>query len=533
MRKSLVLAMSVVSVSTSLLSAQTWVGPLNGSANDPTNWSGGVVPASESTVTFNNATSSAVFNGSLSVSTINFDNGTTTLDLNHYALTAGGTVNIASGTGASPQHANVLLKNGALTSGPLILGKGSYAVGELDIASGTTVQATQVRLGYQLNASGRIMLAGSGATLLATSTIEIGAMTAATGELALTDGASVQSSSAVRVGMGIGGYGSLTMRGAGTRLTATSLHFAESGTASMRIDSGALVNLVGMFDTASNPSVGTASIAIDDATVVCSAAALYLGTTEIANGGTLVTFAASATSISNGSLTLNDGSIVLASGCRLQNGGTLRGNGRIRGALYNTSTGLVTIGTGQSLLVDGTTTNSTNNGIIAISGGEFTVTRGFDNGSGGLITGRDATIRFGDGSSLLSYSASSGQVAFLAGSNNVVFGDLNVSSSAKITHTGNSTTTYYDDIVNNATVQTDAGSTANFLGSVSGSGTFTGAGTNVFFADMRPATARAHSRSTAPRSSIRARRSTSNSPARSPLNTTTSSRRATFSGRSH
>ena len=44
----------------------------------------------------------------------------------------------------------------------------------------------------------------------------------------------------------------------------------------------------------------------------------------------------------------------------------------------------------------------------------------------------------------------------------------------------------WDDLANNGTVQVSAGSTAVYFGSVSGSGSFTGSGTNFFEGDLAP-----------------------------------------------
>jgi hypothetical protein len=96
----------------------------------------------------------------------------------------------------------------------------------------------------------------------------------------------------------------------------------------------------------------------------------------------------------------------------------------------------------------------------------------------GLITGRNATLRFEDG--LINY----GGIGLSFGTNDV-FGFIE-NATGTITLTGNSNTTFYDDVVNDQTIQVSAGSTAVFFGAYSGAGNVTGSGTVFLEGDLQP-----------------------------------------------
>ena len=67
-----------------------------------------------------------------------------------------------------------------------------------------------------------------------------------------------------------------------------------------------------------------------------------------------------------------------------------------------------------------------------------------------------------------------------------VHGDIDNQPKASITVTGASNATFWDDLINDGTVKVSASSTVVYFGEVSGSGSFSGSGTNFFEGDLAP-----------------------------------------------
>jgi Regulator of chromosome condensation (RCC1) repeat len=101
----------------------------------------------------------------------------------------------------------------------------------------------------------------------------------------------------------------------------------------------------------------------------------------------------------------------------------------------------------------------------------------------GLITGRDAVLRFTGGVD------NRGAIAITRGANNVT-GDITNNAGGTITITGDADAIFYDDVVQNGTLNVarvgSTASTAVFLGSFTGSGGSTGGGDIFFEGDLRP-----------------------------------------------
>ena len=181
---------------------------------------------------------------------------------------------------------------------------------------------------------------------------------------------------------------------------------------------------------------------------------------------------------------LADGALQVDSSGRLNgvllNSGVVSGGGEVVGSLTNNSGGEVRVATGERLFVGAPISTHTNSGRIEVVGGEVEF-RGpvMNSPTTGRIVGRNGTLRFGgpllnDGVLALSYGISD------------VFGVIDNTSTGRVTITGESQATFYDDVANEGTVQTSAGSSAVYLGDVTGSGSFTGTGTNYFEGDVYP-----------------------------------------------
>ena len=101
------------------------------------------------------------------------------------------------------------------------------------------------------------------------------------------------------------------------------------------------------------------------------------------------------------------------------------------------------------------------------------------NNSSGLIAGRGQFIANGGW-------INEGVMAFSGGNTDIV-GDISIEANGMVVTAGNSTTTFYDDVVHNgAEIHTADGSSTIFFGSMSGASGFTGTGTVFFEGDLRP-----------------------------------------------
>jgi T5SS/PEP-CTERM-associated repeat protein len=201
-------------------------------------------------------------------------------------------------------------------------------------------------------------------------------------------------------------------------------------------------------------------------------------------------------SVSAGSTYTNAGELNLAgstatvSAASLFNAGLITGTGRINNVVTNNAAGQIRVASGQRLEILGGANANLNDGLIDISGGtiEFgrTIVNGTVSPSTGMIAARNATLRFQSG--LLN----SGALTFTDGVSDV-FGDVtnqnNLTTPGRIVVTGGAQANFFDDIVNNGTIQVSAAgnlqSTAVFLGSLSGNGV--GGDGHVFIeGDARP-----------------------------------------------
>jgi hypothetical protein len=162
----------------------------------------------------------------------------------------------------------------------------------------------------------------------------------------------------------------------------------------------------------------------------------------------------------------------------LTNHGIVTGSGRIAAQLVNAIDGEVRVSGGQQLRFAGDD-NHTNNGRIEVFAGELELDDALANGASGQVAARNAVLRFNGG--LLNQ----GTIGLSFGTSDVT-GIVQNLSGGKIIVSGGSDVTFYDNVVNNGELRTSAGSTAVYFGNVSGTGTFTGPGTNLFEGTFSP-----------------------------------------------
>jgi hypothetical protein len=165
------------------------------------------------------------------------------------------------------------------------------------------------------------------------------------------------------------------------------------------------------------------------------------------------------------------------SAAALTNSGVLTGSGTVQTPLSNQTAGQIRVSTGQALVFAGS--GHLNAGKVEVISGEVEFTGDLINAaSTGLITGRDATLRFGGG------LANSGSVALSFGTSDL-YGEIDNTSFGRIIVSGNSEVTFYDDVSNTGIIQVSGGSTAVFFGDFSGNGC-AGTGDVQLEGDTRP-----------------------------------------------
>ncbi len=176
----------------------------------------------------------------------------------------------------------------------------------------------------------------------------------------------------------------------------------------------------------------------------------------------------------NGEVVLNGASAFLGGGS-MDNFGRLTGGGRLGLSLTNQPGGVVLITSGNHLIAEGG--QNFNSGRIDLAGGTLEFTQFTQNNVGGLIAGNGTVIS-------RSAFVNDGDMAF-SGATNFI-GDVTNSSTGLVLVTGVGPTTFFDDVTHNGEIRTSDGATAVFLGTVSGTGIYTGIGLNRFEGDFTP-----------------------------------------------
>lgn len=217
-----------------------------------------------------------------------------------------------------------------------------------------------------------------------------------------------------------------------------------------------------------------------------------LATLDLRNGAILtstngVAIASTGTLTGDGSIAanvVNNGNVVadnLTVTGTLSNNNVISGNGRIHSSVVNNAGGRVRVLGGNSLLLSGP--SFTNAGLVEVHGGsELQVNATLNNlASSGLISVRD--------SSLIGLAGinNAGSIAMTLG-NTAVHGDL--SNTGVVQVSGGAHVTFFDDILQNGTMQVSSvgntTSVAVVLGAFTGSGGFVGGGDVFALGDLRP-----------------------------------------------
>lgn len=240
-----------------------------------------------------------------------------------------------------------------------------------------------------------------------------------------------------------------------------------------------------------------------------------LATLELRNGARLtavngVTIQPTGTLSGDGSISgtvTNHGNIVannLVFTGTVTNHGSIRGDGRVHAQLVNAGGGEIRANGGENLWLSGATLSNQSGGRIrALGGGQIRIS-GLSNTNAGLIEIHDGSelistprLTNSSGTGLISLRdgslignggiANAGSIALTLG-NSTIQGD--VTNTGTIQVSGGAHATFFDDVVQNGTLQVSTVgntiSTAVLIGAFTGSGGFVGGGDVFALGDLRP-----------------------------------------------
>jgi T5SS/PEP-CTERM-associated repeat protein len=377
----------------------------------------------------------------------------------------GTTTNISSLTVGSGRRGELRVRQGRfldLGSNNLNIGSGPGGEGSVSIESGSELQTTALNVGGQGATPG-----GAGTFNITDSIVIAGTVRLfSDGEINFDGGTFIIGTIAALNGQFNWTSGELSISG---------LSSLPEGTASKLLGperilrSGQKLTSFGTVDVA-------APIVVDGG---------HLNLSTLTNNSTLEVHRGivegTAILVNYGFIQLN-GPLAELRGSLIHNEHTIRGSGLINGDLSNTSTGQVQLIAGERLRLGGG--SNSNFGHISVLGGELQVDGPLDNGaSTGLISARDAILRFDQ-------VTNNGSMAFSNGTVDV-YGDITQSVGGRITVSNGGIANFYDDVnvlVGAANVQATAlGSTVSrvvFFGSYNGG--VSGGGQAFIEGDHRP-----------------------------------------------
>jgi len=165
------------------------------------------------------------------------------------------------------------------------------------------------------------------------------------------------------------------------------------------------------------------------------------------------------------------------------NEGLVSGGGRVEGAFTNIG-GELHVGLGQQLKIDSSASNDFG-GQVILSGGTLWVGETLSSISNSLIMGNGSLRADGGITNVNSTMAFSGAMNVNGDVDNQA-GMPGFEDPGLIVVSGVGPTTFLDDVNNDGEIYVREGSTATYFGAVTGSGSFTGSGTNNFEGDLRP-----------------------------------------------
>ncbi len=441
--------------------------------------------------------------GTLTVVDGVFNNAGTSLTLNGGGIGDRPTLRLTQTASATVAHV-----------GNLTIGADHAAA--VEVTGGSSLQVPAVSLGAQDGGDGILTVRGNSSSFSATGDINVGGTAlagAGAGTLNVEPGANVSTGVAGSLRLWSGGivnlnggtlsYNAIVSNGGrinfnSGRITGVSGVVADATTLTTilgpthELGSGREIASSGATTLSTNVDVNGGSLTGNSLSMGSNS------TIEVRGGGTVVytggitaatgsrTFL-SAGLLSPGTTLTNDGEIYLTGPTAtigpgsLANNRLLSGTGYVQSALANSASGEVRVAANERLVFAGS--SNVNGGKLEVLGGELEFVQGLTNVlPTGLITARDAQLRFGTG------LTNQGALALSFGTSDV-FGDINNSSGA-INISGGAQVTFHDDVAQNSyMVVAKVGSTVSeavFFGEFSGTGGFVGGGNMFSYGDMRP-----------------------------------------------
>jgi T5SS/PEP-CTERM-associated repeat protein len=412
---------------------------------------------------------------------------------------------------------------------------GSYQFGlsgtaEMVVADGGTARFGMLEMALYPGSQSTANVSDSGSLLSITGWDDYGLVIGGEGDalVSVTGGGRLTAPNAgVMIGRDAGGTGTLQVSGTGSRATiGGSLSVGGDGIGYLNIESGGVVTCAAAYLDGEVPSIGSQGYATVDGigSTWTISSMLYVGSTEpvfgevgsltVTNGGKVNVgglmqvssvgavelrdgkISAGSVQVDAGGLVqIQDGSIEAPGGftnngtvqmlsslakistSTLTNNGVLGGRGGIRGNLSNGESGIVKIGAGEELDIQGL--SHTNAGAIVITDGAAMIAGDLQN----TVTG-DIFCRGTLG--VLGSLTNEGGITFSAGVSELFMDELANAPGAKVSVIGNSTTTFGGDVHNDGLIWVRTGSMAVFTALVHGTGNYDGGGTFWFEGEFSP-----------------------------------------------
>jgi T5SS/PEP-CTERM-associated repeat protein len=398
--------------------------------------------------------------GSLSIGS----NGSATV-----TISSGGELTNTSATiGGNPTGSGSVTVNGTGSrwTSSTSLGVGFQGVGTVSIQNGGTVEAQSMNIGDRLNSRGTVTLSGATSNLDVSVNMHVGGSAGGaggSGTLNINPGTSVTVGATLRL------WPAGTINLSGGSLSASL--FTNSG-GTLNFSSGTLNQTGSTLNVSSTGILGSVVQLNADQHVTAQAVSVDAAGLLMLNGGTVAVTGATSAFFNGGEVQLHGGTSLI-SGRPMNNGGLLTGSGRITSSTFtNQSAGEVRVSGSERLFFGGAGINLGQ--INLLNGGTAEFGGGLSNQATGRINGRGVLIARGG-------IFNDGQMSFSGGFTDV-FGSLTNNSGARIISTGGGVTTFYNAITHSAgaDIRASVGSMVIFLGNVTGTGTYSGAGTLVF-----------------------------------------------------
>ena len=376
---------------------------------------------------------------------------------------------------------------------------GSTGAGTVSVSNGGKVTSPGLIVGGSNGGSanpfpnGLVTIDGFGSQWI-TESLEVGVQ--GIGQLHITNGAKLIQSNpefGAVLGRNEGSYGRVVVDGIGSQWIYSAYNFdlGMHGTGELHIKNGAVVQHNNVEIGRESRGLGSGIIRIDGPGSTWIVGNIDLeddskGVVEVNDGGILKF------NVPNGfapelDITLSNGTIIQNGHplrASLRNLSTIRGHGSIHAHVEND--GIIYVGEGEHLIFHEGILNGTNTGRrgrVDIVGGELEVHDSFINRGGSIILS-NSILRVADQFSPTTIELQPGSELLVAAGQNHIYGDLQ-SDNSDIILSGNSQTTFYDDVRNAGNFNVATGSVVTIFGDFSGNG-IGGGGTAFLEGNVSP-----------------------------------------------